>query len=220
LHTSGSRWEGASGQSARETTSGRFYFDVDDGWLWRGMQGNNGLTITDRGLQTQDITKPAPTIYMRIEYLDRGKDTFSFEYNKMEEWTYQQTTTDPKLQTIRLTNMWANPGQQVTKTDTGTWKTAVITFDPATNAFGAYNGQHLIADFLIDDNDGTEVVHSVMLSTTPNFVLPSPARDILRVVGGLDAATTPEQRTALDLNGDGKITAQDAAIAARQAQGL
>lgn len=208
-----------AGKSARETTFGRFYLDVDDGWLWRGLQGNNGLTITDRGLPTQKVPKLAPTIYVQIEYLDRGTDKFGFEMNRMERWTYKKVDTDPGLETIRLTSMWHNPGVEVTKTDTGEWKKFVLTLDPAvnSNAFGAYNGQHLMGDFLIDWRGTPDIIRKVTFSTTPDFAVESPAADILRIAGGLTAGTAGDIGS-YDKDGDGKITLLDATIAAREAQ--
>ena len=209
------------GKSARETlNNGTYlYFQVDNGWLYKGMQGANGLTVANAGTSSQTITKLAPDIYITIQYFDRGTDTWRIQYNTEEK------NSAGGFDSTRMTNAYNNGpngigtgGQSyVTKTGTNTWKTFTYHLDPAVagTAFGAYDGQNLFADFRISGRgDGlSEDIHSVVISTTPNIAPIPSAGDALRIAGGLAASPTPATDpnfTALDVNGDGKITILDA----------
>jgi hypothetical protein len=208
------------GKSARTsiTDSGRndIYFRVDPGWLFRGLIGNQGLDITTLGTASQKI---APHVYMLVEYYDNGTNSITSNYNKMETAVH----TGFNVTSIRLTNQRA-AGPSFTKTGTNSWKTTVLDFDPASNAFGAYKGVHLKTDFrLVASPTATGFqptsIHSVVLSLNSNPVPPVTAQDILTVVGGLKAA--PDKTTdaaafaAYDVNGDGKVTVADAVAAAK-----
>lgn len=217
-----------AGQTAREMlTNGTYiYFRVDKGWLYRGKMGTQGLTVTNAGTATQAITKLAPDIYVQIQYFDRGTDTFRIQYNTMEK------DSAAGFDSIRMTNCYTNgtgaigtgTDSFVTKTGTNTWKTFTYHLDPtiAANAFGAYDGENLFADFRISGrSDGLpEDIHSVVVSTTPNITpppAPATASDILKVYGGLQAApaTTSSMWPTYDLNNDGAVNLKDAIQAAR-----
>ncbi|HEY3412769.1 MAG TPA: carboxypeptidase regulatory-like domain-containing protein [Armatimonadota bacterium] len=212
------------GNTARQTlTNGTYiYFRVDPGWLYRGKISDQGLTVVGAGTPTQTIPKLAPDTYVRIEYLDRGTDTFRIQFNTMEK------DTAAGFDSIRMTNAYTNGNGPignlgntfVTKTGTNTWKTFTYHLDPtvAGNAFGAYHGENLHADFRISGrSDGLpEIIRSVVVSVSPNIVppvAPAGAADILRVYGGLQAAplNTPSSMwPTYDLNGDGVVNFKDA----------
>lgn len=216
------------GLPAREASSNGtyIYMRLDKGFLYRGKIANQGLTVANAGTPTQSITKLAPDVYIQIQYFDRGTDTWRIQYNTMEK------TTGAGFDSIRMTNSYNNGSGPigtggntfVTKTGTNTWKTFTYHLDPtvAGDAFGAYDGQNLFADFRISGRgDGlAEDIHSVVVSINPSITPPpgpATAYDILRVAGGLKASplkTSPDW-ASYDLNNDGVINSKDAVLAAR-----
>jgi hypothetical protein len=216
------------GVTARETlNNGTYiYFRVDKGWLYRGKQGTNGLTIANAGTASQTISKLTPDIYVQVQYFDRGVDTWRIQYNTLEK------DSTAGFDSIRMTNAYNNGtgaigtggNSYVTKTGTNTWKTFTYHLDPtiAGNTFGAYDGQNLFADLRISGRgDGAaEDIHSIVISTTPNItppLAPASASDILKVYGGLQAApaTTSTVWPTYDLNGDGVVNLKDAVKAVK-----
>lgn len=238
---SGTRVVTIGGKTARETgyNNTYMYFQVDNGWLFRGRMGSIGLDTSTFAVNNGKFTgKLAPHLWMQVTYFDRGTDVFQVQFNHMRGQVHTgNLPTYDMLDGYRGYQIAKGDGTSQSydfpKTGTNTWKTVVFEFDPqpadltkmAENAFGAYGGQNLSADFRIDARSGTgtppEDIASVILSTTPNFSSPpGSASDALRIIGGLQTATTDDV-AALDVTGpagtpDGKITLQDAVALARQ----
>jgi hypothetical protein len=228
----GTRVVNIAGKTGRELSngSGVMYFQVDKGWLNRGRMGSIGLDTStfSVGANTTFVGKVAPQLYMQVTYLDRGTDAWRLNFNRMEGWTWDAAPNTPSMrETFRnyTPREWTGTAAQdisVKKTDTNTWKSVVFNLNPTPdangiqNAFGAYMGLPLEADFsIVGDNGAAEVISEVIISTSPDFSVPAgPYTVALRIAAGLQTATTADM-TALDVTGpagtkDNVITILDA----------
>jgi hypothetical protein len=137
--------------------------------------------------------------------------------------------------TVRIKNAAGTGTDQlnVVKGSTNTWKWFTYELNPVQNsnpvannlaydAFGCYASNQGGGDFKLDSwyktNDNPDVIRTVIISLDPTMpTLPATpsAKDALRISAGLTAATS-ELMGVDNVNGDGKVTIQDAITLAKQ----
>ena len=192
-----------AGQGARHLPeNGRMYFDVDNSFLFN----NTG----------------SDTVYVQVEYLDRGTDAFALRYN----------SNDPTLS--NYDPRYARVAEVITKTNSGQYQTYVFELTDA----GFYGALEMGADFFIEAQAGAEVIRSVVVSKTGTFQpLPNPpARmrgdinndtrvDVRDATMALQAAVglrtlTPEETAAGDVIPNNTVDLADVTRILRVAVGL